>query len=125
MVGSNGIGRGSFAGGIGPAARARKSRVAAPHPASGAGVYGRPARRRPMSHTPHELHEEFPHAVEKVHALKVSNHHFARIADQYHDVNREIHRIETNVTPASDETLEDLKKQRLHLKDEIAAMLAA
>ncbi|MCC4246240.1 YdcH family protein [Stappia indica] len=78
-----------------------------------------------MSHVPHELHEEFPDKVAALHELKVSNGHFARLADSYHDVNREIHRIETDVTPASDEALEDLKKQRLHLKDEIAAMLAA
>ncbi len=78
-----------------------------------------------MSHTPHELHEEFPEAVDKLHALKLSDHHFARLSERYHEINREIHRIETNVEPASDETLEDLKKQRLHLKDEIAAMIAA
>lgn len=78
-----------------------------------------------MSHTPHELHEEFPDAVEKLHALKTTDHHFARLAERYHELNREIHRIETNIAPASDETLEDLKKQRLHLKDEIAAMIAA
>jgi uncharacterized protein YdcH (DUF465 family) len=78
-----------------------------------------------MSHTPHELHEEFPDAHDRLHALKLSDQHFARLSERYHDINREIHRIETNIAPASDETLEDLKKQRLHLKDEIAAMIAA
>ncbi|WP_428700372.1 YdcH family protein [Stappia sp.] len=78
-----------------------------------------------MSHVPHELHEEFPDAADALHALKTTNAHFTRLADNYHAVNREIHRIETQVAPASDEALEELKKQRLHLKDEIAAMLAA
>jgi hypothetical protein len=78
-----------------------------------------------MSHVPHELHEEFPDAAEALHVLKTTNAHFTRLAETYHAVNREIHRIETQVTPASDEALENLKKQRLHLKDEIAAMLAA
>ncbi|WP_417770538.1 YdcH family protein [Stappia sp.] len=78
-----------------------------------------------MSHVPHELHEEFPDAADALHALKTTNAHFTRLAEAYHTVNREIHRVETQVTPASDETLEELKKQRLHLKDEIAAMLAA
>lgn len=77
-----------------------------------------------MSHVPHELHEEFPEHGGKLHELKLKDAHFARLADTYHEVNREIHRIETNVTPASDETLEGLKKQRLKLKDDIAAMLA-
>ena len=31
-----------------------------------------------MSHTPHELAEEFPQDVDKIHALKVSNPHFAK-----------------------------------------------
>ncbi|WP_306029617.1 YdcH family protein [Stappia sp. MMSF_3263] len=78
-----------------------------------------------MSHVPHELHEEFPDAADALHALKTTNTHFTRLADDYHAVNREIHRVETQVAPASDEALEELKKKRLHLKDEIAAMLAA
>ena len=78
-----------------------------------------------MSHVPHELHEEFPEQGDILHNLKVSNAHFGKLADEYHLVNREIHRIESEVTPASDETLENLKKQRLHLKDEIAALIAA
>ena len=76
-----------------------------------------------MSHTPHELHAEFPESAEKLHALKLANSHFARLADEYHEVNREVHRIETDVAPASDETLEELKKKRLWLKDQIADML--
>ncbi len=78
-----------------------------------------------MSHVPHELHEEFPEHADALHALKTSNAHFAKLSDEYHNVNREIHRIETDIEPASDEALEELKKQRLHLKDEIAALLAA
>jgi uncharacterized protein YdcH (DUF465 family) len=78
-----------------------------------------------MSHVPHELHEEFPEAADALHNLKTSDAHFARLSDEYHTVNREIHRIETDVEPASDEVLEDLKKKRLYLKDQIAAMLAA
>lgn len=77
-----------------------------------------------MSHVPHELSEEFPEAVEKLHDLKVGNAHFAKISDEYHDVNREIHRIEAEVEPTSDEYLEDLKKKRLSLKDQVAEMLA-
>ncbi len=49
--------------------------------------------------------------------------HFARLADQYHTVNREIHRIESEVEAASDQRSETLKKERLALKDEIAQML--
>ncbi len=78
-----------------------------------------------MSHVPHELHEEFPQDVDRLHQLKISNAHFVRLADRYHDVNRAIHRAEAEVEPTSDEALEDMKKQRLHLKDEIASLLRA
>lgn len=78
-----------------------------------------------MSHVPHELHDEFPEATEKMHELKMSNAHFARLADHYHEINRSIHRAETDVEPTSDDVLEVLKKKRLALKDEIAGILQA
>ncbi|MBO6757717.1 MAG: YdcH family protein [Roseibium sp.] len=78
-----------------------------------------------MSHVPHELHEEFPDKTDAIHALKLSDAHFARLFDEYHTINREIHRVEAEIEPTSDAVLEDFKKKRLHLKDQIAAMLAA
>ena len=78
-----------------------------------------------MSHVPHELHEEFPEHAEAIHTLKTTDPHFARLADRYHEVNREIHRGETNVEPMDDFHLEDLKKQRLHMLDEIKGLLPA
>ncbi|MCA8900185.1 MAG: DUF465 domain-containing protein [Hyphomonas sp.] len=78
-----------------------------------------------MSHTPHELAEEFPDAVDRIHDLKTSNAHFAKLADEYHDLNRQIHRIETDMEPASDEHQTELRRKRLALKDEIYAMLKA
>jgi uncharacterized protein YdcH (DUF465 family) len=77
-----------------------------------------------MSHTPHELHEEFPGSAAVIHTLKEQNAHFARLADDYHEVNRAIHRYETDVEPVADEVLEEAKKRRLALKDEIAGMLS-
>ncbi len=76
-----------------------------------------------MSHVAHELHEEFPERAEAIHALKAKNAHFARLTEEYHTLNRAIHRMETNVEPADDATIEDLKKKRLILKDEIAGFL--
>ncbi len=78
-----------------------------------------------MTHVPHGLHEEFPQATAAISRLRIADAHFARLADHYDHLNREIHRIEAEVEPASDEALEDLKKKRLKLKDEIAAMLRA
>lgn len=78
-----------------------------------------------MTHVPHGLHEEFPSAAAAISRLKIGDAHFARLAETYETLNREIHRIEADIEPASDETLESLKKKRLKLKDEIAAMLRA
>jgi len=76
-----------------------------------------------MSHVPHDLHAEFPDQAELLHKLKLSDRHFQTLAQRYQDVNGEIHRVESEVAPASDERLETLKKQRLALVDEIAQVL--
>ncbi len=78
-----------------------------------------------MSHTPHELADEFPDAVDKLHKLKMENGHFQKLSEQYHHINREIHRIESGVEASSDERVEDLKKQRLSLLDEIGTLLVS
>jgi len=76
-----------------------------------------------MSHTPHELAEEFPQQVEALHRLKQENAHFAKLFDSYHNVNRAIHRAETQVEPVSEDEESRMRRERLALKDEIAHML--
>ena len=76
-----------------------------------------------MSHTPNDLRDEFPEAVDVLHQL-IHDAHFAKLADTYHDLNREIHRIESDLEPASDARAEALKKQRLALLDDISAIVA-
>jgi uncharacterized protein len=78
-----------------------------------------------MSHTPHELNEEFPEHAGKIRALKRSDAHFQKLAEKYHDINRAIHRAETNVEPVDGMEEERMRKQRLRLKDEIHAMLTS
>ena len=78
-----------------------------------------------MSNTPHELHEEFPELAEKMHELKTSNAHFAKLADAYHDINGKIHRAETNVEPVDELVETQMRKERAALKDEIYQMLTA
>ena len=56
---------------------------------------------------------------------ETSNPHFARLADEYHDVNRHIHRHESGVQPASETHETELRKRRIVLKDELYAMLKA
>lgn len=77
-----------------------------------------------MSHVPHDLHSEFPADADILHGLKLGNHHFLAVSERYHDLNKDVHRIESGIEVASDERLEDLKKQRLALLDEVAQMIA-
>ena len=75
-----------------------------------------------MSHTPNELVEFFD--ADALRLAQAGNPHFAKLSDQYHSLNREIHRGETNVEPMDDMHLEDLRKKRLALLDEMRSILA-
>lgn len=67
----------------------------------------------------HDLVHELPDSKEAIHHLKANDDHFRNLFDQYHEAEHEIHRYETGAENTSDEHLEDLKKQRLHLKDKL------
>jgi uncharacterized protein YdcH (DUF465 family) len=76
-----------------------------------------------MSHVPHELSEEFPDAGPALHSLRQSNPHAARLMDEYHEINRTLHRVETDLEPVSDDEATRMRKTRMTLKDEIARLL--
>lgn len=78
-----------------------------------------------MSHVPHELAEEFPEYKDRIHEAKENNPHFHKLFDEYHEINREIHRLETRVETASEDYEHDLRKKRMVLKDELVAILSA
>lgn len=78
-----------------------------------------------MSHTPHELAEEFPDKVEQMSKLRESNAHFAKLSAEYHEVNRAVHRAEERIEAVSEAAEEDLRRRRMRLKDEIYGMLTA
>ncbi len=76
-----------------------------------------------MSHVPHELAEEFPAFKDAIHTLKQTSPHFANLADEYHEVNRAIHRYETRVEAVDERPEQGLRLKRMVLKDQIYAML--
>ncbi len=75
-------------------------------------------------HIPHELQEEFHTQAGLIERLRESNYEFGRLTSQYEEVNRNIHRIESEEAPADDAVVKGFKKERLMLKDEIASFLA-
>lgn len=66
-----------------------------------------------------------PELQEQIHAMKTNNTHFARLLREYEGLDLEISRAESEVPGylMSDIDLEQLKKERLHLKDALLAML--
>lgn len=73
----------------------------------------------------HDLIHELPEYRDRIHELKASDPEFARLFEEYHKVDHEIRRIEEGFEPTADEYLEERKKIRLQLKDELLAMLKA
>jgi uncharacterized protein YdcH (DUF465 family) len=71
----------------------------------------------------HDLIHEFPEYKDKIHELKTTDQKFARLFEEYHEVEHEVHRIEEGIENTSDEYLEERKKVRLNLKDQLLAML--
>lgn len=76
----------------------------------------------PINH--HPLISEFPEQQEAIHQLKLENAHFRRLMDEYEEIDKEIFRMEEGIENPEDSVLTEEKKKRLHLKDQIAAMLA-
>lgn len=73
----------------------------------------------------HDLHHEFPEYREDIHALKVGDHHFARLFEEYSNITSEVERLEEEDVPVDDFAIEGMKKQRVKLKDELYAMMRA
>jgi uncharacterized protein YdcH (DUF465 family) len=72
---------------------------------------------------PHELQDEFPEEAPFI--KRLTEKPIISSGESRHGTkNRNVYRIESEEEPATDEVLERLKKRRLRLKDEIAAMLA-
>lgn len=76
-----------------------------------------------MSHTPHELADDFPEHTARIHALRESDAHFRKLSDAYHEANRAVHRAETNIEPTDSLNEAEMRKRRMRIKDEISAIL--
>lgn len=75
----------------------------------------------PLGH--HDLAHEFPEFKERIHELKMNDAHFKKLFEEYDQATTKIEALEKQESPVADETMEDQKKQRLVLKDQLYAML--
>jgi uncharacterized protein len=73
----------------------------------------------------HDLAREFPDLADRVHQLQASNGHFARLFDQHNVIDSDIQKAERGLIPLDDFSLEDMKKKRLKLKDDLYQILIA
>jgi uncharacterized protein len=75
----------------------------------------------PLRH--HPLVQEFPEHHDRIHELKMSDAHFQRLMTEYEDLDKEIFRAESDEQPTDDAHLKELSVRRVHLKDQIYALI--
>ena len=65
----------------------------------------------------------FPEFRDQITQLKTSDHHFARLFNKHNELDQKIKNMETHVEKGTHEEIEVLKKEKLHLKDQIYVIL--
>ena len=71
----------------------------------------------------HDLIHELPEYKERIHQLKMSDKHFAKLYDEYNELDQQILRMEEGYETPSDDVIEEMKKKRLFLKDQLVEMI--
>lgn len=77
-----------------------------------------------MSEAGHDLHTLLPDRASALHALKLGSANFSQLAEEHHDLQSQIQRVEACLAATPDDELEELKKRRLFILDGIAALIA-
>ncbi len=67
----------------------------------------------------HPILREFPEHREAIKRLKAGSDQFRKFFEEYHTLDESIYRIEEEIEFATDQVLEELKKRRAWLKDQI------
>jgi hypothetical protein len=65
----------------------------------------------------------FPEYRDLISELKTSDHHFVKLFDKHNELDQKIKNIEAHIETATPEEVEDLKKEKLLLKDQLYAIL--
>jgi len=73
----------------------------------------------------HDLYTEFPEMRDAIDALKAANVYFAGLFGRYDRLTGKVENLEEHDMPVGDVTIEDMKKARVKLKDEIYQLLLA
>lgn len=73
----------------------------------------------------HDLVHEFPELRQRIHELKISNQHFRKLFDEYHQLTTAIENMEKDTIPVSTATEEAAKLRRVRLKDQLYQLISA
>ena len=73
----------------------------------------------------HDLYTEFPDMRDAIDTMKAGSGYFAGLFARYNRLTGKVEDLEEHDMPVADFTLEDMKKQRVRLKDELYHMLLA
>lgn len=65
----------------------------------------------------------FPEYRELITELKHKDHHFTRLFDKHNELDQKIKNMESHIEPGTQLEIETLKKEKLHLKDELYVIL--
>lgn len=65
----------------------------------------------------------FPEYRDLITQLKNNDHHFTRLFNEHNDLDQKIKNMEDHIESGGVVEIENLKKQKLHLKDELYAIL--
>lgn len=67
----------------------------------------------------------FPEHRDLISKLKTTDRHFSNLFDKHNEIDQQIINMEARAVPAKPEEIEVLKKEKLHLKDQLYAILKA
>ena len=73
----------------------------------------------------HDLHHEFPEMHDAISTLRSANPMFARMYATYHRLTGKVEDLEEHDMPVDEFTIEDMKKHRVKLKDDLYHMMLA
>jgi len=69
--------------------------------------------------TKHPIYLDFPEFAEKIHSLKIDDAHFRKLFTDYDTLDHLIYNAESDTEPTTDENLNQMRIERVKLKDVI------
>lgn len=65
----------------------------------------------------------FPEFRDLITQLKTTDHHFMRLFEKHNALDHQVKNAEANITSSSHDAIENLKKEKLLLKDQLYVIL--